>query len=102
MNFLLKLFSLFNKPKSKKASKNAQLRLLLSRAESAERKEEFANALQYYEKAIVELEISFKHKKEGKYYRSKYSEIRFNMESLKAKVANIENPTFPIDRKKSS
>ena len=103
LNFLARLFSFFNKSKSKRAPKSTHFKQLLSHAENAERTGEFAKALNLYEDAINELETSLKYKMEGKYYRSKYSEIRFSIEKLKRQVEDSSNQTikFPFDSKNS-
>lgn len=99
MNFLTSIFSFFKKSKSKRPSKNAHFRQILTRAQNAERNGEFVNALQFYEDAISELETAFKHNMEGKYYRSKCSEIRFSIENLKKQIEKSANQVinFPFD-----
>ena len=102
MNFLAKLFSFFSSSKSKKRSKSSQLKLMLIHADEEERSGDLNKALELYQEAMNELETSLKSKMDEKYYRSKYSEIRFNIESLNAKIANKDNGIIPIQIKKSS
>jgi septal ring factor EnvC (AmiA/AmiB activator) len=59
---------------------------LVSRAFHAENQGQLENALKFYKDAISELEHSLKHKMEEKYYRSKLSEIRFNIDKLTRQI----------------
>ena len=103
MNFLARVLSFFNKSKSKRVPKSTHFKQLLSSAENAERKGEFSKALQLYEDAMNELETSLKHKMEGKYYRSKHSEIRFSIDKLKRQIDDSTDQTIklPFDSKNS-
>lgn len=103
MNFLAKFFSFFNKSKSKGISKSDRFKSLLSKASNAEKHGQLENALQFYQDAIAELENSLQHKMTEKYYRSKYSEIRFNIDNLKRQIDDSSGQiiNFPNDSMKS-
>ena len=103
MNFLAKLFSFFSSSKSKKRSKSSQLKLMLIHADEEERSGDLNKALELYQEAMNELETSLKSKMEEKYYRSKYSEIRFNIDKLKRQIDDSIGQiiNFPIDPNKS-
>jgi hypothetical protein len=99
MSFISSIFSLFRKSKSKRPSKNTKFKQILVHAQNAERNGELGKALQFYEGAMSELEIAFKHSIEGKYYRSKNSEIRFTIDNLKKQIEKSANQVinFPFD-----
>lgn len=99
MNLISSIFSLFKKSKSKRPSKITKFKQILVYAQKAEKNGELGKALKFYEDAISELEIAFKRNMEGKYYRSKYSEIRFTIDNLKKQIEKSADQVinFPFD-----
>jgi hypothetical protein len=100
MNFLDRISSFFAKSTAEGSSSSTHFKTLLERAQRAEKNGDFEKAILIYTDASIELETNLRHKREEKYYRSKFSEIRFNIDKLKNRIAesDVEIIKFPTDK----